>query len=224
MMIPIYFGHDERTEAGSTVFLSSLMRHAERPMMLCPLTRRGVPGIPEGSNAFTLRRFLVPYSQGYQGWAVFVDGSDMLCRADIGQLAELRDDRYAVQVVQHSYQTRNPRKYRGTPMESDNVDYPRKQWVSVMLLNAGHPAWRVVDPEFVATSKAIDLLQLRFLPDEAIGHLPYVWNWLADEMGENPDAKVVHFTAGIPAFLAHADAPMADEWRAELELAGRASG
>lgn len=223
-MIPVFFGHDERACSGTTVFLSSLFRHATRPVMACPLGRQGLPAVPEGSNAFTFRRFLIPSLMGYRGWAIFVDGADMLCRADIGELAALRDDRYAVQVVQHDYSTRHPRKYVGTGMESANADYPRKQWASVMLIQCGHLSWRGINPQTVASMAPLDLLQLRFLPDYTIGALPDEWNWLADESGANPDAKLIHFTAGIPAFLAHANAPMADEWQAELARAITATG
>lgn len=223
-VIPVFFGHDERARSGTTVFLSSLFRHATRPVMVCPLGRKALPGIPEGSNAFTFRRFLIPSLMGRQGWAIFVDGADMLCRADISELAALRDDRYAVQVVQHDYRTQHPRKYRGTEMESGNADYPRKQWASVMLIQCGHPAWSGVNFQTVGTMMPLDLLQLRFLPDEVIGSLPMEWNWLADEHGANNDAKLLHYTAGIPAFPAHANAPMADEWRAEWARAVTATG
>lgn len=223
-MIPVFFGHEERAAAGTTVFLSSLFRTATRPLMACPLGRQALPAMPEGSNAFTFRRFLIPSLMGYRGWAIFVDGADMLCRTDIAELAALRDDRYAVQVVQHDYQTRHKRKYVGSTMESDNADYPRKQWASVMLMQCGHLAWRGINPQSVASMPPLELLQLRFLPDYTIGALPAEWNWLADEHGENPGAKLVHFTAGIPAFAAHADAPMADDWRAELARATTATG
>lgn len=223
-MNTIYFGHDEREEAGVTVFLQSAMRHAKRPLLLAPLIRSTTRPLPEGSNAFTFRRFLVPWYQGYQGWAVFADGADMLCRADITDLFDHYDERYAVRVVKHQYTTRNPRKYRGSSMEADNLDYERKQWASLMLVNCGHPAWVGVNPTRVREMSPLDLLQMRFLPDASIGELPIEWNWLPDEHGENPDARLIHFTAGVPAFPGHADAPMADEWRAALAAATEATG
>jgi len=223
-MLNIYFGHDERAEAGTTAFIRSVIAHARAPVSLTPITRRGVEDQPEGSNAFTFRRFLVPYLQYWTGWALFVDGSDMLSRGDINEIMMHADARMAVHVVKHDYQTRHPRKYRGTAMEAPNEDYPRKQWASVMLMNCGHFAWRKVIPEYVATADPMHLLQLRFISEDRIGSLPHEWNWLVDEHGESLDAKLLHFTAGIPAFPEHSAAPMAGEWRESLLAAVTATG
>jgi hypothetical protein len=153
-----------------------------------------------------------------------MDGSDMLCMADVNELLELWDPYMAVQVVKHEYSTRHPRKYVGSAMEADNGDYARKQWASMMIINCSHFAWRNVTPEFVRRTTPMDLLQLRFIEDNRIGELPIEWNWLADEFGPNHQAKVLHWTAGIPAFEAHADAPMAREWTASLLAASTCSG
>jgi len=220
----VFFGHDERVEAGTTAFLRSAIAHSTGALALTPITRNNMRDVKEGSNAFTFRRFLVPWMLGFRGWAVFVDGADMLCRADLGDLFDLIHYRDAVRVVKHDYQTAHHRKYRGTPMECDNIDYSRKNWASVMLVNCEHFAWRNVTPEFLEKANPLATLQLRFIPDEFIGSLPKEWNWLCDEHGTNPDAKLLHFTAGIPAFAAHADAPMADEWRASLAAAYNATG
>ena len=223
-MIPLFFGHDERARAGSTVFTSSVLERATEPVALCPLTRRNLPGVREGSNTFTYRRFLVPFQCGYEGWAIFADGADMLCRVDIAELWRLRDARCAVQVVKHDYLTRHPLKYVGAAMQSSNRDYERKQWASLMLINCEHSAWGAVTAGYLNQVSGLHALQLRFLPNSAIGELPREWNWLADEHGDNPDAKIVHYTAGIPAFAAHAHAPMAQMWRDELARATEATG
>lgn len=223
-MLNVYFGHDERAEAGTTVFVRSVIATARQPLSLTPITRMNVGTQPEGSNAFTFRRFLVPYLQDWTGWAVFVDGSDMLSRSDLNEILAHADCRMAVHVVKHDYKTQHPRKYRGTSMEADNADYERKQWASVMLINCNHFGWRKLTPEYVAKAEPLHLLQMRFLSDDRIGDLPPEWNWLADEHGENADAKLLHFTAGIPAFPEHHDAPMADEWRAHLLSSTTATG
>jgi hypothetical protein len=95
-------------------------------------------------------------------------------------------------------------------MESDNVDYPRKQWASVMLMSCGHPDWRKFTPDYVAAQSKIDLLQFKGI--NSIGSLPVEWNWLADEFGPNDEAKIIHWTAGVPAFPKYHDAPMAADW------------
>lgn len=215
----VFFGHDDRIRVGTTAFLSSVIEHASEPLSITPITRRACGGVPEGSNAFTFRRFLVPSMMSFTGLALYVDGSDMLCRSDICEIFRAADWYSAVQVVKHDYQTRNARKYRGTAMESDNADYPRKQWASVMLINCAHYAWRKVTPEFIAKADPMELLQLRFISDDRIGELPAQWNWLVDEHGENEDSKILHFTAGVPAMPAHSDAPMAAEWRGAVAAA-----
>jgi hypothetical protein len=98
-------------------------------------------------------------------------------------------------------------------MESDNTDYPRKNWASLMLMNCAHPAWRTLTRIFEMDS--MDLLQFRFMDDDEIGGLPREWNWLCDEYGENDAAKVCHWTTGIPGFPNYTDAPMADLWAVE---------
>jgi hypothetical protein len=56
------------------------------------------------------------------------------------------------------------------------------------------------------------LHRFAYIPERYIGALPVDWNWLADEYGENPHAKLVHWTAGIPAFPHYCNTPMADDW------------
>lgn len=206
-MIPIYTGFDAREEVGWHAFTSSVMHNTTESVAFIPVSGPQ----RDGSNTFTAARFLVPFLQKYQGWAIFADACDMVCMGDIAGLWDLRDDKYAVMVAQHAYTSRHPRKYIGTAMESDNVPYPRKNWASLMLINCGHPAWKPVLTE-VFDMPSRDLLEFKFLPDEAIGELPATWNWLVDEYGENPDAQLLHWTAGIPAFPHYSEAPMADAW------------
>lgn len=225
-MLHCFFGHEDRLAAGTTAFVHSAIAQARKPITLAPLTRKAVEaGLREGTNAFTYRRFLVPWMMHFSGFVLFVDGSDMLCRADLNELIDQHLDMYAaVQVVKHDYKTAHPRKYVGSAMEADNADYERKNWSSVMLINCAHFAWRTVDPDFVTRSKALDLLQLRFIPDRHIGDIPEVWNWLVDERGENEQAKLLHWTAGIPAIAAYNQSPMADEWHAALKAATEITG
>jgi hypothetical protein len=223
-MLHLFFGHEDRAEAGTHAFLRSVIAHARQPIAITPITRLAAMDQPEGSNAFTFRRFLVPWMMRFEGVALFMDGADMLCQADVNEILELWNPYMAVQVVKHDYRTKHPRKYVGSAMEADNGDYERKQWASVMLMNCSHFAWRQVTPEVVRRAKPLDLLQLRFIEDERIGELPMDWNWLVDEFGPNAQAKVLHWTAGIPAFEGHADAPMAREWTQSLLAASTCTG
>lgn len=203
-MIRIFAGFDPREEVGYHTFVSSVLHNTRSPLSISP-----VAGVQfDGTNAFTYARFHVPKMCGNRGWALFVDGSDMIVKADLDDLWSLRDYRYAVQVVQHDYQTIHPRKYIGTGMEAQNGDYPRKNWSSVMLINCEAPEWL----DMLPGQDGAYYHRFEFIDDHRIGSLPVGWNWLVDEFGPNPDAMLLHWTAGIPAFPRYAQAPHADEW------------
>lgn len=206
--VRLFTGYDRREAIGFHVFAHSVLEHASRPVSITPLDARGMP---QGTNAFTYSRFLVPWLCGFKGHAIFADGADMLMQADIAELDALFDPRYAVQVVQHpDYETRHPRKYVGTSMESDNRNYPRKNHASLMLLNAEHEQWRSFTPDHVAgTAKSLGLLQLLGF---SRGSLPNEWNRLVDEGQPVEDAKILHWSSGIPGFDHYRDAPGAKLW------------
>ena len=219
-MIPIYHGWDDREEFGTHTFVSSVIHRATVPVSFIPLhlpmfAKFYAAGQRDGSNAFSFTRFLIPFLQDFKGWAIFADGADMVCKSDIAELWAMRDDYKAVQVVGHTYKTRHPRKYLGTSMEAENRDYFRKNWSSLMLINCGNFAWRQMTPERVAAMPGERLHRFDFVDEDRIGQLPAVWNWLPQEFGPNPDAKIVHYTAGIAGFPAYANTEMADDWAAE---------
>ena len=207
MTVRLYAGFDPREAVGFFAFAQSLIETSPG-VSLTPLS--GEQG--DGTNAFTYARFSL---MDTNSWSLFCDGSDMLVRSDINELLEMKDHRYAVQVVKHDYQTKHPRKYLGTEMESDNRDYPRKNWSSVMLVNGAHISHhrnRQAIREAIAAKDGAFLHRFAWLDDEEIGSLPVEWNWL-DEYGENVDAKLLHWTNGIPGFYHYHKAPHADEWK-----------
>ncbi|UHQ21891.1 hypothetical protein LVB77_14575 [Lysobacter sp. 5GHs7-4] len=208
-MIHLFCGYEAREALGFHAFVASVLSQASQPVSIVPLAEMG---LPRGSNAFTLSRFLVPFLTGYRGHAIFADASDMLVTADIAELDALFDPRFAVQVVQHpNYRTRHQIKYRGTALETINTEYARKNWASVMLINCEHPAWSGITPDSLAGAKVLDLLQLVHC-DGAVGALPDCWNRLVDEGHPVEGAKLMHWTAGIPGFPAYQDAPGAEQW------------
>lgn len=213
-MINIFIGYDHREAIAYHVCANSIIRHSTKPVSFTPLALRNLQDYEEkhtdGSNQFIYSRFLVPHLMNYQGWAIFMDG-DMLVRDDINKLWELRDESKAVQVVKHNYQTRLTEKYLG----AKNENYPRKNWSSVILWNCGHPANSVVTPEFIQAATGAQVHRFTWLADDLIGELPRVWNWLPDEFGENPEAKLLHYTLGTPSFHEFATTPMGDEWHRE---------
>lgn len=214
----LFCGHDPREAIGFHVFIDSVMEHSPKAF-ICPMGQEQ----GDGTNAFTYSRFLVPILLGFKGWAVFADGADMMLRADLRELLELRDERFAVQVVKHDYQTKHPRKYVGTEMEATNGMYPRKNWSSLILWNCAHPAHWAARKHLTGQDGKF-LHRFQWLKDEEIGSLPIEWNWLADEYGYNKDAKLLHWTAGVPGFRAYKDSPHAEEWRAGVRKVLRGNG
>ena len=83
-----------------------------------------------GVTEFTYTRFLVPYLNNYEGWALFCD-SDFLWTCDINEVFEkYSDEKYAVSCVKHTYKNCFAKtKMDGRPQEF----YPRKNWSSLML-------------------------------------------------------------------------------------------
>ena len=216
-MINLYIGHDPRETVGTHVFLQSVLRTTTVPVSITPLHKPMLKtafggDVVEGTNAFTVSRFLVPFLQDWRGTAIFMDGADMLLREDLAELEKLRDPYKAVQVVKHDYLTNAPRKYVGTKMEAQNSDYKRKNWASVMLINCAHYAWRKMTPSFLLRATPLEALSFAWCPDQYLGDLPINWNWLVDEYGVSDVAKVLHWTQGVPLFAEYSHSPHSDEW------------
>lgn len=211
-MIRVFTGLDRRELDGWHVFVQSLVDTSTNYRLMPPLSGKQSGG---ATNAFTLARFEVPDLCNHAGPAIFVDASDMLLRADISELAELFDKTKALQVVKHDYKTKHARKYIGSEMESDNPDYPGKNCSSVILWNCGHIAHfksRHRIRRAIEEGDGKFLHRFGWLEEKDIGDLPIEWNWLPQEHGDNPEAKLVHFTAGIPGFKHYRDSPMAEHW------------
>jgi lipopolysaccharide biosynthesis glycosyltransferase len=149
----------------------------------------------------------------YSGQAIFMDG-DMIVRGDIAELWALRDLGKDVQVVKHDYKTRMKEKYLG----SKNEDYPCKNWSSVMIFNCNNYPTKKLTPEYIQKSTGAHLHRFEWTENDRVGALPPEWNWLPDEYGANPDAKLLHYTLGTPCFHEFATTTMADEWHRERML------
>lgn len=209
-MIRIFTGWDQREAIGWHAFAQTVIERTTVPVAITPLAYEGLQ--KDGTNAFTYSRFLVPELCNFAGHAIFADGADMLCLADLAELWALRNNKVAVQVVKHDYETKFPRKYLGTEMETVNAQYPRKNWSSLVLWNCGHMA-HFTAREKLRSSAGSYLHRFSWLKDEEIGELPPVWNWMPDEAGANTAAKILHFTTGIPAIKAHRGVAHSHEWQ-----------
>jgi len=165
---------------------------------------------PKQSTDFAFSRFLTPYLSGYSGWSVFMD-CDMIVLDDIAKLWELRDERYAVQVVKHDHVPKETTKFLDQPQ----TRYEKKNWSSVMLFN--NEKCKALTPEYVGTASGLELHQFKWLEtDDLIGELPHRWNHLVGYDATDSDVSLVHYTLGGPYFGEYEDCEYADEWRAEL--------
>jgi lipopolysaccharide biosynthesis glycosyltransferase len=154
----------------------------------------------------------VPWICGYQGWAIFMD-ADILCQGDINELWELRDERYAVQVVQHNHNCASGLKFQGMPQSP----YQRKNWSSVMLFNCAR--CKALSPHYVNTASGLELHQFGWTKTEEIGALPPQWNVLVGVQEVPDDARLLHYTLGGPWFEDCRSMPKSDLWeKARQEL------
>lgn len=212
-MINLFCGYDPREAIGFHVFAHSVIKRASKPVNIIPLASMG---LPQGSNNFTLSRFLAPYLRGFKGRAIFADACDMLMLGDVAELDAMFDPAYAVQVVKHpGYTSKHARKYIGTEMECEQSNYDRKNWASMMLINCSHSAWFAATPKMMSLADPIDMLQFRHFHAGEIGAIPPEWNVLVDEGQDDAEAKVLHWTAGIPTFKHYRNARRSKDWFAE---------
>lgn len=218
-MLNIYIGFDQVESVAYHTLCHSILSRSSKPVSITPINLKNLKGIytrkrdPKQSNEFSFSRFLVPYLNGYKGFALFMD-CDMLVRTDINELFELRDVTKAVQVVKHDYTPKNKTKYLGTTQ----YQYPRKNWSSVMLFNCAHYHCRKLTPDYINTATGLDLHRFSWTDDKYIGELPREWNHLVSEYEPNPKAKIVHYTVGGPYFDEYMNCEFSGEWFEEKSI------
>jgi len=216
--ISIFIGYDPRERAATAVLIDSLYQHSSRPLAITPIVTPQLEAMglfrrerdPKQATAFSFTRFLVPHLMGYRGWAIFMD-CDMLCRGDIAELWAERDDRYAVQCVQHEHNPNEVVKFLGEPQNP----YPKKNWSSLMLLNCERCT--ALSPEYVNTATGLELHRFHWLAgDHEIGALDDRWNHLVDvqDPARSRGASLLHWTLGGPWFREQATmgGVLAAEW------------
>jgi len=209
--INIVVGFDQREAIAYHTFCQSVIEKSSLPIRFIPLSLGVIKDYKEThndqSNDFIYSRFLTPFLNNFNGWAIFADG-DMICQADISELWDLRDESKALLVVKHDYQTKSRKKYLG----NKNENYPRKNWSSVILWNCSHPKHKILTPDFISKQTGAYLHRFSWLEDNEIGELPKEWNWLAIEYPENNNAKLIHYTLGTPCFKEYKNTDMSEIW------------
>lgn len=211
-MIKVFIGFDPKEAIAYNVLSYSIEVNATQPVAIVPIMLKHLADIHTrprnnlSSTEFSFTRFLVPFLCGYEGWAIFMD-CDMLVRADMSKLWDLRDDRYAVQVVKHDHRPKSDVKFLNQPQ----TKYEKKNWSSVMLMNCSR--CRALTPQFVNEASGLELHQFKWLAnDDLIGEIPHGWNHLVGYDLYDPDAFNVHFTEGGPYFNDYIDCDYSTEW------------
>lgn len=217
--IRIFIGFDIRETAAYHVLSHSILARASRPVSITPLTLDSLQRTltrernPLQSTDFAFSRFLVPYLCNYRGWAIFMD-CDMLVLEDIAKLWDMRDERYAVQVVKHDYTPKTSTKFLGQPQ----TPYEKKNWSSVMLMNCAK--CKSLTPDYVNTATGLELHRFRWLEsEELIGNLPKTWNFLVGEYDHTPVSSIanLHYTLGGHYTEEGKKTDYAGLWHAEKE-------
>ena len=208
----IVVGFDQKESVAYHTFVQSVIEKSTIPTRFMPLSIRSLTNYKEthkdGSNDFIYSRFLVPYLMNFNGWAIYADG-DMVCLEDIKKLWDLRDDKFAVQVVKHDYKTKVKSKYWG----NKNEDYPRKNWSSLILWNCNHASHKILNPEFIQKQSGAFLHRFSWIKDKEIGQIEKEWNWLAMEYEEKKDINLIHYTIGTPCFKEYHDKSLSSYWK-----------
>ena len=212
-MFQIYIGYDPKEVVAFHKLAHSIQRRSSIPVAIAPLMQSQLRNLytrargPTESTEFSLTRFLVPALSEFRGWSLFMD-CDMLCRADIAELAAFteRAGDKAVLLCKHDYVPKTERKM----LDQGQTRYPRKNWSSVVLFNNARCA--ALTPQYVNSVTGLELHRFAWLEDALIGELPLEWNWLVGEYEHNPDARIVHFTIGGPYFEKYRGCDYAEEW------------
>jgi len=211
-VIPVYIGYDSVESGAFWTCAHSILRNSSEPVQIIPVVRTQLPLTrarhPKQSNEFAFTRFLVPWMQGFQGHAIFID-CDFLFFEDISKLWFLRDSSKSVQVCQHKGDTfAEGKKYLGT----EQTVYSKKCWSSLMLFNCEHPDAYKLTPEYIDKADGLDLHQFKWTSEENIGSIPLEWNWLVGHYPWTRDVKAVHYTEGGPYFNDYRDCDWNEEW------------
>ena len=224
-MFQIYIGYDPKETVAYHTLAHSILRRSSIPVSIAPVMQSQLKGLytrargATESTEFSLTRFLVPALSQFRGWSLFMD-CDMLCRADIAELAAFTEHSAdkAVLVCKHEYVPKTARKFLGQVQ----TRYERKNWSSFMLLNNALCA--ALTPAYVNSASGLELHRFAWIDDAKIGTLPLEWNWLVGEYPHNPAAKIAHYTLGGPYFEEYRDCDYAAEWFEENRHMNLAAG
>lgn len=190
--IQVFIGYDPRQPVAYQVAAHSIARRATGPVSITRLQLSQLPITRTGLTQFTYSRFLAPYLSGFEGISIFLD-ADVLCLGDIGELLAY------------------PMAYPDTAVFVSKGP-KRFEWASVMVFN--NARCTMLTPDYIENPAHV---LFNFSWAETVGELPASWNHLVGYDAPNPDAKLVHFTQGIPCWPETKDCEFSAAWHEELQ-------
>lgn len=190
-MLKIFIGIDERQLVAYHVLVSSIQRLSSKPVAITPLILSQLPISRRGTTDFTFSRYLVPYLCNFEGQALFID-SDTLVLGDVADLFNSATGA-SVDVVPFA-------------------GYFEFERPSVMLFN--NARCLELTPEFISNGTPQNFNSWA----EQIGHLSPDWNHLVGYADPNPNAKLIHYTQGVPGYKECRSCEYAGEWFNEKEI------
>ena len=193
-MLRIFIGFEVRQPIAFSVFSLSLLAQSTKPLSITPMVLGQLPITRKGLTDFTYSRFLVPHLCDFRGQALFLD-ADMLCLTDIAELFALADPEKAVMTVDTK---------------------PAFERAAVMLFNCEHQDNKKLTPEFIQHAD-FPLHKIGWTKNR--GDLPTEWNHLVLYDQPREDAKLVHFTGGIPCFPETFNCEYSRQWKEWADMA-----
>ena len=215
----VFVGWDSREDIAYQVARQSILTLASVPVEIIPLKQKELKKQELywrekdklASTEFTFTRFLLPELTEFKGWALFID-CDFVALEDVKLLFDQANDKYAVMCAQHDSTPKEGQKMDG----QQQLNYPRKNWSSMMLVNCGHPSNKKLSKELVNSDTVTGAYLHRFswLEDKEVGKLSHEWNWLVGWYKEPKDGKpkFLHYTEGGPWFEEYRNCEYAHEY------------
>lgn len=188
-MLKVFIGYDARQPVSYNVLQHSIITRSSKPVAITPLVIEQLPFKRTGLTPFTFSRFLVPWLCDYKGWALFLD-IDIILQDDIAKLFDLADDKYTVMV------SKNKIKF---------------EWASAILFNCEKN--KILTPAYCETAEKLH--QISWCAENEVGNFPNEWNHLVGYDRPRTDAKLVHYTQGIPCFPETLDSEYSEQWHNE---------
>jgi lipopolysaccharide biosynthesis glycosyltransferase len=217
-MITVYIGFDSNQKEAFNVCKYSIKKNSNESIKIFPLMKDFLINSDlyyrnEDSNAsteFAFTRFLVPYLNDYQGWAIFCD-SDFLWTGDVNELFKNLNQDIAVKCVKHNYEPKSNQKMEG----KIQTKYPRKNWSSMMVFNCSHPSCKKLTIENINTRSGAWLHRFQWCDDKEIEEVGPEYNCLVGYYNIK-QPKAIHFTDGGPWHKGYENVEFADLWKQYL--------